>query len=276
MVTAEGTGGRSAPTLCAEDVLVKEGQQPRPVRDLLALEKGQAQILLLIDDSAEGSFDTQIPSLKNFVNSLPANTEIAVGYMRNGMTQMASAFTTDHRKAAASIRLAVGPGGADVSPYDSVSDAVKKWPKTDSSTRREVIMISGGLEGLGGGFIVDNPYVNKGIADAQQAGVIVYAIYNPSSGRAGHTLWRSTWGQNFLSQLTDGTGGELYTSGFGSSVSFDSYLKDILERQNQQYVLTFEARPEKKSGLQPVSVSFKEKGTGSIAAPSKVFVKASL
>ena len=68
------------------------------------------------------------PFSQSFRECLPANAEVAVGYMRNGMTQMTANFTLDHAAAANSIRLANGPGGADVSPYDSLSDALKKWP----------------------------------------------------------------------------------------------------------------------------------------------------
>jgi len=146
----------------------------------------------MIDDSAAASFNTEIPALKSFVNALPANAEVAVGYMRNGMTQMTAGFTSDHASAANSIRIANGPGGADVSPYDSLSDAVKKWPASNGS-RREIVMISSGIEGLGGGFSPDNQYVNAGIQSAQKAGIVVYTIYSPSVGHAGHSYWRSSW-----------------------------------------------------------------------------------
>jgi hypothetical protein len=151
---------------------------------------------------------------------------------------------------------------------------MKKWPP-DKAPRREIVMISSGIEGLGGGFTPDNPYVNAGIAAAQKAGVVVYTIYSPSVGHAGHSLWRSTWGQSFLSQLSDETGGESYTIGFGSPVSFEPYLKSILEALQHQYLLTFVARPEAKAGLQPVRITVKEKDA-SLAAPDKVFVPAGL
>lgn len=274
LVTVESKG-INPPTLAKEEIRVQENKQVRPITNLRKLDAVKSQLLLLIDDSAGGSFDTQIQEVKNFVTSLPADTEIAIGYMHNGTAQMTSEFTNDHQKAAESIRLPEGAGGADVSPYDSLSDSLKKWPKAEGVDRREVVMISSGIEGLGGGLGSDNPYVNAGIRDAQKAGVVVYAIYNPSFGHAGHSLWRQTWGQNFLSQLADGTGGELYTTGFGSSVSFEPYLTDILKRQNEQYILTFEAEAEKKGGLQPIKVSSMTKSL-SVAAPEEVYVKPSL
>lgn len=274
LITVEAKQANES-ALSKDDLTIKEARKDRAVSDLRHLSSGNSQILLLIDDSAGGSFDTQIPDLKKFITSLPAGDEVGVAYMHNGLAQMTSEFTADHAQAASTVRLPEGMGGADVSPYDSLSDAIKKWPQKTGFDRREVIMISSGIEGLGGGLPPENPYVNAGIASAQKAGVVVYAIYNPAWGHAGHSFLRATWGQNFLSQLADETGGELYLVGFGSSVSFQPYFDDFIKRQNEQYIVTFEAAAEKKSELQPLKISSTKKGT-SIAAPDKVYVKASL
>jgi VWFA-related protein len=274
VVTAEPKRGKTIPSLMAEDVSVAQGHDKRPVTSLQPLNGARLQLFLMIDDSAAGSFNTELQTLKNFVTALPSNTEVAIGYMRNGTTQITSDFTQDHAAAAKTIRVAVGPGGADTSPYDSLADAMKKWP-AQRAPRREIVMISSGIEGLGGGFTSDNPYVNAGIAAAQKAGVVVYTIYSPSVGHAGHSMWRGTWGQNFLSQLSDETGGEFYATGFGSPVSFEPYLKSILEGLHHQYLLTFTAKAEGKAGLQPVHITVKEKDA-SLATPDKVFVPAGL
>jgi VWFA-related protein len=274
VVTAEPKRGKAIPPLMAEDIAVAQGHDKRPVTALQPLNGAKLQLFLMIDDSAAGSFNTELQTLKNFVTSLPANAEVAIGYMRNGTLQVASDFTQDLAAATKTIRVAAGPGGADVSPYDSLAEAMKKWP-AEKAPRREIVMISSGIEGLGGGFTSDNPYVNAGIAAAQKAGVVVYTIYSPSVGHAGHSLWRGTWGQSFLSQLSDETGGEFYATGFGSPVSFQPYLKAILEGLQHQYLLTFTAKAEGKAGLQPVHIAVKEKDA-SLAAPDKVFVPAGL
>ena len=275
VVTLEPKRGKTIPPIEAQDITVAQGKDKRPIISLAPAGSNSAmQLLLLIDDSARSSFDTELGTLKQFITSLPASTQIGIGYMRNGMTQMVQNFTNDHTAAANSIRVALGPGGADVSPYDSLSDAIKRWPEP-GAPRKEVIMISSGIEGLGGGFAPDNPYVNKGISDAQRAGVVVYTIYSPSVGHWGHSYWRNTWGQNFLSQLSDETGGESYYIGFGSPVSFQPFLEQIAQQMRNQYILTFSAKPEEKSGLQPIKVSINEKDA-SIAAPDRVFVKASM
>ncbi len=275
VVTLEPKHGKTIPPIEQQDITVAEGRDKRPVTSLtpLPLGQGNMQLMLLIDDSARGTFDTEIGTLKQFVNGLPPNTEVAVAYMRNGMAAYTSPFTRDHAAAANSIRVSFGPGGADVSPYDSLTDAAKKWPKPGAQ-RKVVVMISSGIEALGGGFSSDNPYVNAGIGAAQKAGLTVYTIYSPSVGHMGHSLWRATWGENFLSQLSDETGGEMYAIGFASPVSFQPFLDQILQQLRHQFLLTFEARPEAKAGLQPISVKVTEKDA-SIAAPDKVFVPAS-
>jgi hypothetical protein len=276
VITVEPKRGKTPPSIEQQDVTVSEGNDKRPLTGLLPLqgEHADMQLLVLMDDSASSSINTEIVTLKQFVTSLPSTTEVAVGYMRNGMTQFTQGFTADHAAAANAIRVVMGAGGADVSPYDSLSDAIKRWPKK-AAERREVIMISSGIEGLGGGFTSDNPYVKKGIEDAQKAGVIVHTIYTPAIGHYGHSFWRMNWGQNFLAQLSDETGGESYFIGFGAPVSFQPFLNEIVQRLNHQFLLTFLARPERKSGLQPVKVRIVEKDADVVAA-DRVYVPASL
>ncbi len=275
IATIEPRRGKTVPQIEAQDVIVRQGNDKRPVTGFTPLgEQAKTQLLLLIDDSARGTFDTEIGTLKSFLNALPPSFEVAVAYMRNGMADFTQQFTPDHRAAANSIRVTLGPGGADVSPYDSLTDAIKKWPD-NGAQRKEVVMISSGIEGLGGGYYPDNPYVTAGINSALKAGVIVYAIYSPSVGHFGHSYWRNTWGQNFLSELSDETGGESYMIGFGSPVSFQPFLDSILALQRNQYLLTFDARPEKKSGFQPLKVTIENKDA-SIATPTRVWIKASM
>jgi hypothetical protein len=274
IVTLEPKHGRTIPSLEAQDIQVKEAGERRPVEELKPLAQSGMQLLFLIDDSARGTFDTEIGTLRQFITSLPPNFDVAVAYMRNGMAEMTANWTRDHAAAANGVRVAFGPGGADVSPYDSLSDAVKKWP-ANNGQRKEVIMISSGSENLGGGFTPDNPYVDAGIRSAQQAGVVVYTIYSPSVGHVGHGYWRATWGQNFLSMLSDSTGGESYMIGFGSPVSFQPFLQEIAAQWQNQYLLTFAAKPQEKAGFVTLKVTIPEKDA-SIAAPDRVFVRASM
>ena len=52
--------------------------------------------------------------------------------------------------------------------------------------------------------------MDAAIQDAQCAGVVVYSIYTPGAGHFGHSYFRTTWGQNYLAELSEMTGGESY------------------------------------------------------------------
>ena len=70
IVTAEPKRGKTIPPLVAEDLTVKQGRDKRQITALEPLAGTNMQLLLMIDDSAAGSFDTEIKTLKEFV---PAN-----------------------------------------------------------------------------------------------------------------------------------------------------------------------------------------------------------
>jgi hypothetical protein len=128
-------------------------------------------------------------------------------------------------------------------------DLIKRWP--ESAVRREILMVSDGIDRFGGGGPSD-PYVDSAVEQAQKAGVIVFTIYATGVGHWGHSFWRIDWGQNYLAQVADQTGGEAYFLGLGTPVSFSPYLDDLSHRLNHQYLLTFLAKPQNKAGLQPV------------------------
>lgn len=272
VITVEPRHGKIVPAIEKEDLVVFQSREKRPTQSLSSLDGSPTQLLLLIDDSARETLGGQLGAIENFIRSLAPNTQVAIAYMRSGTDYYTQQFTSDHAAAAATVRLPLGTGGADVNPYDSIAEAIKRWPLTPDVVRRQVMMIGSGIEGLGGGLSGDNPYVNTGIEAAQKAGVTVYAIYTPAAGHAGHSYWRSTWGQNFLAQIADETGGESYNIMLGSPVDLTPFFNEYLEAQKHQYLLTFVAKTEHKPGLQPVKVDVKEKNA-SIAAPARVVVQ---
>jgi hypothetical protein len=250
VVTAEG---KNLPTIQAADVMVHQGTARVTVRDLVPLEGDRAalQLTLLIDDGLSSGLGVQLGDLKKFIIGLPSSTEIAVAYMHNGTAAMTQTWTSDHTKAMDALRLPLGIPGVDASPYISLSELIKKWPQSDK--RREVLMITDGVDLLGGPPPQD-PYLDTAIRDAQRAGVIVFSIYFRGEGHIGHSYWRMNWGQNYLSQLSEETGGEAYWQGFGNPVSFAPYLDDLGEKLRHQFLLTFLAKPEKKPSLEPVKL----------------------
>jgi hypothetical protein len=191
--------------------------------------------------------------------------------MQNGTVNLTQNFTQDHAAAAKSLRLPMGYLGAEASPYFSLSDFIKRWPANPAPPRRAVLMITSGIDTFyGGGY--PNPYVDAAIHDAQCAGVVVFSVYTPDAGHFGHTYWRIYWGQNYLAQLSEETGGEsYYFLGAQAPVAFQPYLNQMNMRLGHQYLLTFLAKPETKAGTESVKVSSEIRDVDLIS-PDKVCV----
>ena len=119
----------------------------------------------------------------------------------------------------------------------------------------------------------DDPYVDSTIDQAQKASIVVFSIYMPGAGHMGHSYWRINWGQNYLSRLSEETGGESYYIGFGAPVAFSPYLEDLGRNLERQYWLTFLAQPEKKAGFQQVMVKTETPNVDLIGA-DRVYVPA--
>ena len=104
--------------------------------------------------------------------------------------------------------------------------------------------------------VYPNPYVDTAIDNAQCAGIVVYSIYTPGAGHFGHSYYRTYWGQNFLSELSEKTGGEsYYFLGPQAPVAFAPYLNQMSRQLTNQFLLTFLAKPQKKAGRESVRIS---------------------
>jgi hypothetical protein len=273
VVTAEARHGNDVPVIQKEDVMVYQGRDRVQTTDWIPLQGEHAglELFILLDDASGSSLGSQLEDLRRFINSQPAMTRIAVGYMRNGTVDIAQNFTDDHAQAAKSLRLPLESAGINASPYFSVSDVIKRWP--DAPVRREILMITDGIDRYGPGGASD-PYVDQAVEQAQRAGIVIFSIYTPGAGHFGHTFWRINWGQNYLSELSDETGGEAFYLGTEAPVSFSPYLDDLGRRLLHQYLLTFLAKPVKKSGLQSVRLRT-EVSNAELVAASSVYVPAS-
>jgi hypothetical protein len=254
VVTVEARHGSNIPDVTRDDVMVYEGRDRDRVTGWLPLQGDHAglEFFIMLDDSSNVTLGSQLEDVRQFINAQPPTTKIGVAYMANGIAQVVQNLTSDHGLTAKALRLPFGNPGASASPYFSLGDLIKRWPAGDE--RREVLMITDGIDRYWGSG-PDNAYVDTVIEQAQRAGVIVYSIYTPGVGHYGHSYWRTYWGQNYLSQLSDETGGEsYYLIGPAPPVSFAPYMEDITRKLNHQYLLTFMAKAQKKAGMQRVKV----------------------
>ncbi len=274
VVTDEAVKGDAAPAaVTAQDVQVRMGKDRMKVDKLIPAQGADAglQLFILIDDTSDTSLGTMLGDIRAFIAAQPATTTIGVGYMSNATVSIAQNFTDDKAAASKAVRLPMGTLSAMDSPYLSLQDLIKRWPA--SKLRREVIMISSGIDRLrqggsgGGGFgrrgypgaaAGVNSYANmSGDVDsasqtAQKIGVIVHTIYAQGIGFEGRNFWQASTGQSGLAQISDETGGESFSLGTQNVVSFVPYLNRIQTVLNSQYFLVWEANTPKKSSLQSV------------------------
>jgi hypothetical protein len=273
VVTVEARHGSVPPEIGRQDVMVYQGHDRDKVTDWVPLQgdQGGLELFVLLDDSSNTSLGSQLEDLRQFIAAQAATSKVGVAYMRDGSARIEQNLTADHTQAAKALRLPLGDAGVNGSPYFALTDLIKHWP--ESPGRREILMISDGIDRYWGSSGQD-PYVDSAVADAQRAGIMVFAIYTPGEGHDAHSYWRTNWGQNYLSQVADETGGESYSIGFtGAPVSISPYLDDLTRRLTRQYLLTFLARPEKKSGMQRVRLQT-EVPNAELVGASQVYVPA--
>jgi hypothetical protein len=187
VVTVEARHGSNPPAVNREDVMVTEGHDRDPVTEWVPAQGDHAalEFFILIDDSSNATLGTQLDDLRKFIDGQPATAKIGIAYIQNGMALIVQNLTSDHEQAAKSLRLPLGRGSGEASPYFSLSDLVKRWPA--SSARREVLMVSNGIDLYYGQADLLDPYLDAAIHDAERGGIVVSAIYTPG----GNFTWRN-------------------------------------------------------------------------------------
>jgi hypothetical protein len=274
VVTIESRHGSIPPTINREDVLVHEGKERDTVTEWVPAqgENAALEFFVLLDDGSNATVGSQLEEIRQFILGQPPSAKVALAYMQNGSAQIVQNLTTDHEAVAKALRLPLGSPGVNGSPYFSLSDLVKRWPA--GAPRREVLMVSDGIDRYYGGGDDQDPYLDAAIDDAQRAGIIISAIYTPGAGHFGHSFYRTYWGQLYMAKVAEKTGGESYYVGMtGPPVAFAPYLNDQAGRLTHQYLLTFLAKPPKKAGLQSIKIT-SEQPSVDMVAPDRIFVPA--
>lgn len=228
-----------------------------------------AQIAILIDDGLRTNFGTQMTELQHFIQSLPPNAQVLVGYMQNGMVRREGGFSTDHNAVANAVRVPMGSPGMSASPYFCLSDFVKHWPGQGAAARI-VLMLTNGVDPYNGSVSPmnqDSPYVQAAQRDAERAGVAVYSIYYPDARMRGGLV--SFSGQSYLQQVASATGGESFYQGTITPPSLKPYLDEFRHAIGESFLVTFNAPVEKHDSL--VSIKLKTEQAGvKVRAPEAV------
>jgi hypothetical protein len=272
VVTMRPTRNGPPANLEAGELTVLEGAKPAPVVRLERLAGGLAdmQLFILLDDSTRSSsLSLQLPELKTFLESLPATTQVAIGYMRNGTAALAQPFTADHQQAARTLRLPMAVPGENGSPYFVLSDLVKHWPSNGFADRRAVLMLTDGVDRYYGGPAGTDPYVDSAIHDSLKQGVLVYTIYLRGAGLYGRSAWGTNNAQSRLIEVSEETGGYAYFEGLSDPVTISPFLNDLRDRLDHQYRVTIQALNGKS--VQPVKLRTESRGS-KVSGPTRIYV----
>lgn len=212
------------------------------ITDWLPLTGRDLELYFVIDDSANYNLGAKLEELRGFIRVQPDPVAIGVAYIHDGALRIAEKPTTDHELAARALR---GPSGSGTcNPYSAISSLIANWPRR--TARREMILVTAGGD--------DSVNAEAAIHDAERAGVVVYALYNPTSDYLSREWSKVDAGLVTLAGISYETGGEAYFVGHTPPVSIEPYLTDIAEHLGHQYLVTFEVMPQATGGWQTVFV----------------------
>lgn len=229
------------------------------------------ELVLLIDSGARTSLGTQFNDIRKFVGEMPPNTRMAIAYMVNGRAEFASQLSSNAGDVLKGLHLSNGVPGSNASPYFCLSDLAKNWPSHDRTARREVLMITDGVDNYERRFDPEDPYVEASVNDSVRAGLVVYSIYWKDMGRVNAGWYETNAGQNLLLIVTQATGGNSYWEGLGNPVSLSPFLQDLRRRLNNQYELSFTTPSRGKPEVASMKVDL-HVPSAKVAAPQKVLL----
>lgn len=262
-----------APAVSEQSIRVQVNGKPGQITDWHPFQGSNAavELVILIDDGARTSLGREMGDITHFVQSLPPNVKASFAWMENGRAVLATPLSADHAKVLQGLHLPISSPGYDASPYFCLSDLAKNWPSDDHAARREVVMISDGVDYYEMRYDPDDPYVQAAIEDSARAHLVVYSIYWRSAGRADRSWYENDAGQNLLAEVTQASGGNSYWMGMGNPVSLEPYFDDFSRRLNNQYELGFTAPLRGKPEVEELKVKIAAPGT-QVTAPQKVWV----
>jgi hypothetical protein len=231
------------------------------------------ELVLLIDGAARSSLGRQMEDMANFINTLPPNTKAAIAYMQNGRATFAAPLSADHSQVLRELHLPGGFQGSDASPYFCLSDLAKNWPSNSPEARREVVMVTDGVDNYENPrqFDPDDTYVQAAINDSVRARLVVYSIYWKNQGLGDQSLSQNSNGQNLLLEVTQATGGKSFWEGMGNPVSFEPYFDELTRRLRNQYELGFVSPLNGKPEVESMKLKLSASGTD-VAAPDRVYI----
>jgi hypothetical protein len=264
--------GETAASVSLQDVKIKVSGKPSVVAGWTPLRgpDSRLELVVLIDGSVQSTLAGQLGLIAQFVREMPSNAKFAIAYMRNGRAELAGPLSADPAEVLRGLRMPGGSAGSNASPYFCLSDLAQHWPSNDFTARREVVMISDGLDEYQQQYDPDDPYVQTAIKDSVRAGLVVYSMYWTNRGGVDNSMASSNAGQSLLSEVSDATGGNSYWQGMGNPVSLDPFFADLRRRLQNQYLLRFVSKLDGKPEVETLKLQVGV--PGKVTAPHQVFV----
>jgi hypothetical protein len=265
--------GALPPSVTGQDLSVKVDGKPARVTSWMPFQspENSLELVLLIDGSARSALGGQFDSIKSFVKSLPPNTKAAIAYMQNGNAIFSGPLSADHAEVLRGLHLPAGSPGSNASPYFCLSDLAKHWPSADREARREVVMVTDGIDPYYMRFDLDDPYLQAAIADSVRARLVVYSIYWQGMGNASSSRYENNAGQSLLAEVTEATGGKSFWIGMGNPVSFQPFLDELTRRFRNQYELCFVSSLNGKPQVESMKLKLSAPGA-EVDSPGQVMV----
>ena len=249
----KGDGYKVQPPLTKDDIGdIKLHGKPVPIVSVDPLLKGPhtLQLMILFDSMQSIGGNGQFDSIRKFIDYLPPNVEVGVGWMLQSHVKITQPLTADHKLVDSdtvmhrqSYAEAANPKNSNGNIYACVRDLSSHWPGgNDPNKIRAVLMFSDGLISSNAqpqGGDQDNPDVT-GLSNIMQTyGVLPYPFYyqdNPEP--TGHPSGGYLEGQEHYTQLAANTGGYALYEGQFSPGSFDSLLDRLYAELQSAVVVT--------------------------------------
>jgi hypothetical protein len=220
------------------------------ITNVTPLKGRDLELFIVIDDaaSANDDFSSRLQELRHFVTTQPDGVSVGIAYIHNGTLQVVENPTTDHQRAATALRAPAGSQPANL--YSALSDLIQHW--VSDSVSREIVLVGTQIDDSAsdGGSCAN---AETAIQDAERAGVILYALYNPFTKT--QNLSRLDASSVDLGQVAYQTGGEAYFIGHSPTATIEPFLADVSEHLANRYLVKFRLTSNTGSGLQTVNVT---------------------
>jgi hypothetical protein len=275
-VTAvEREKGQEPPALAKEDFLIHQGHERRRVLSAVRQQgaENKLDLYIVIDEAIQSDVSLNYKDISDFVRELPSTARVGVFYARNGTVEIPRDLTNDREAAIKALRLPLGRIEAGGGIYLSLADLAKRLPPA-TDRRPAILFLSSGIDlfrGVQDSYPGNNPDFGEAVNRLARSGVTVYTIYASPAAHFSRSLFLTTNGQSALSEMAGETGGEAYFQGFETPVSMRPFLEEMARHLAHQYVVTFSAKPRKKSGYESIHVTTEVSGV-EVTGPSIVYV----